>query len=201
MPITTEAELRAHYGEVSPTAQAKGIDHLDKHCINFIERSPFLILSTSDGVRADTSPKGDKPGFVHIVDGNLLIPDWPGNKRLDGMRNILSVPWVGTLFMVPNIRETLRVNGKASILIDEDVRKRFETRGKLPVAVLKIEPEEVFLHCSKAFIRSKLWETDTWPDRSVIPPLYVMIKDHANLDKLPYENAQAMEQAMEKTLY
>ena len=85
-------------------------------------------------------------------------------------------------------------------MIDDDVRKRFETRGKLPVAVLKVEPEEVFIHCSKAFMRSKLWEPDTWPDRSVIPPLYEMIKDHAKLD-MPWSNAQDMEDAMAKSLY
>ncbi|MGB7184561.1 MAG: pyridoxamine 5'-phosphate oxidase family protein [Burkholderiaceae bacterium] len=201
MPITTESELRAHYGEVSPVAQAKGITHLDKHCIAFIARSPFLILSTTDGVRLDASPKGDRPGFVRVVDGNLMIPDWPGNRRLDGMRNILTVPRVGTIFMVPNVSETLRVNGKASIHIDKDILEPFEFNGKLPVAVIKVEPEEVFLHCAKAFMRSKLWQADTWPERSVLPSMGEMLKDHAKLDAPPYASVQEMEARLRETLY
>jgi PPOX class probable FMN-dependent enzyme len=184
--ITDEAALRALYGPPSPRAAAKEIDRLDAHCLAFLARSPMLFMATSDGARADVSPKGDAPGFVQ-ADGarHVLIPDWPGNRRIDGLRNILGSPQVGLIFVIPGETWTLRINGTAEIRTDADLRARFETRGKLPITVLRVRTDEVFLHCAKAFMRSSLWAPDTWPGADERPHIGDMLKAHAQLDETP----------------
>ena len=179
-PVTTEAELRALMGTPSTGAINKEIRVLDAHCRAFIARSPFVLVATagSDG-RCDVSPKGDGPGFVLVVDDHhLLIPDRPGNKRFDGMRNVLNNPHVGLLFLLPGVEETLRVNGKAWIVRDEDLLARCEVRGKVPPLGLGVEVEEAFIHCAKAFKRSGLWEPAAWPDLSGLATPAQMLYDH-----------------------
>lgn len=186
MKIETEDDLAALYGPVHPLAAKKEIDHLDAHCRRWLELTPFILLATTDGTRLDVSPKGDAPGFVHVEDDkHLLIPDWPGNNRIDGLRNIIRDPQVALIAIIPNVRETMRINGRASIHDDEALRRPFETRGKLPITVMRVAVEEVFLHCPKAFMRSKLWEPDAWPERTAVPSLGEIIKDHAELDAVP----------------
>ena len=200
MPVQTVEELRALYGEVVGPAKTKQIDRLDEHCANFISMSPFLVLATSDGERQDASPKGDEPGFVRIsADGNLLIPDWPGNRRIDGLTNIINNPRAGVLFLIPGLRETLRVNGRASIHIERDMLELFERKGKHPISVLQVVPEEVFMHCAKAFMRSKLWQPDTWPEKDSLPRMIDIIKAHAGASS--YANQAAMEARLNATLY
>jgi len=184
MPIETEAQLRAIYGEPSERAVKKQLDHLDRHCRRFIALSPFLLVATSDGADLDVSPKGDRPGFVQVEsDAALLIPDWPGNSRIDGLRNILKHGQVGLIFLIPNVRETLRVNGPATIHDDADLLARFKTdKGRLPLTVLRVEAREVFLHCAKAFLRSGLWDKSTWPEREALPSMGEMIRDHTKTD-------------------
>jgi PPOX class probable FMN-dependent enzyme len=183
MPITTETRLREIYGPALPRALAKQIDHLDGHCRRFIAASPFVVMATSDGARLDVSPKGDRPGFVAVEDDRrLLIPDWPGNSRIDGMRNILAHPHVGLIFLIPTVRETLRVNGAASIHDDPELLEQCAHRGRLPLTVIRVAVEEVFLHCAKALLRSKLWQPETWPEARPVALMGEMIRDHGGLD-------------------
>jgi len=180
MPITSEARLREIYGPPLPRSLAKEMDHLDAHCRSFIAASPFLLVATSDGTRLDVSPKGDRPGFVVVEDDrHLLIPDWPGNSRIDGLRNILAHPQVGLIFLVPAVRETLRVNGSATIHDDPELLELCALNGRLPLTVLRLSVEEVFVHCAKSLLRSKLWQPETWPDSRPIPSMAAMIRDHA----------------------
>lgn len=200
MPITSLEQLRAHYGEPSEIARAKQIAALDAHCLTFIARSPFLVLATANGHQLDASPKGDRPGFVQVdAQGHLLIPDWPGNRRIDGLSNIVANPWVGVLFLIPNIRETLRVNGRATIHDESEYTRRFDHQGRHPITVLRVEPHEVFLHCAKAFIRSKLWQPDTWPDRADVPGMVEILKAHTR--QTAYASEAALEERLQTTLY
>jgi uncharacterized protein len=179
-PVTSEAELRELMGTPSAGAIAKDIGVLDAHCRAFIERAPFVLVATAgaDG-RCDVSPKGDAPGFVLVVDDrHLVIPDRPGNKRFDGMRNVLQNPHVGLIFLLPGVEETLRVNGSAWIVRDEDLLARCAARGKVPPLGLGVEVEEAFIHCAKAFKRSGLWEPAAWPALDGLASPARMLFDH-----------------------
>ena len=183
MPITTETRLREIYGQPKPRSLAKQIDYIDGHCRRFIATSPFLLMATSDGARLDVSPKGDRPGFVAVEDDrHLLIPDWPGNSRIDGMRNILAHPRVGLIFLIPTVRETLRINGTASIHDAPELLAGCVHQGRPPLTVIRVAVEEVFLHCAKALLRSKLWQPDVWPEARPVPSMGEMIRDHGGLD-------------------
>lgn len=201
MQYSNKEQLRALYGPAIPASLAKQIDHIDQHCRRFIELSPFLHIATSNGDQLDVSPKGDRPGFVHVLDDRtLLIPDWPGNSRIDGLFNIVQHGFAALIFMIPNVKETLRVNGPASIHDDAGWLDLCANQGKRPITVTKIEAKEVFLHCSKAFMRSKLWQPDTWPDRKQLPSAGQMIKDHTNSDE-PAGNDEEAEQRYRSALY
>ncbi|MCC7369720.1 MAG: pyridoxamine 5'-phosphate oxidase family protein [Chloroflexi bacterium] len=169
--ISTEAELRDLMGQASEGAIKKETTYLTPECIAYIERSPFVLLATSstDG-RCDVSPKGDPNGFVKVLDErHLVIPDRPGNKRFDGLRNLLENPQIGLIFLVPGRHETLRVNGRASITNDPDLLDSMKVQGKRPWFGIGVEVEECFLHCGKAFLRSQLWEPAAWPDLATVP--------------------------------
>lgn len=169
--VTSLDELRAMLGEPSELALRKQLDRLDEHCRTFIAKSPFALLATSDREgRLDVSPKGDPAGFALVLDDtHLVIPDRPGNKRLDGMRNILANPHIGLLFLVPGKDETLRINGRAWILRDAELLERMSVDGKRPQLAIGVEIEEVFFHCAKAFRRSGLWKPAQWPDIAALP--------------------------------
>ena len=170
--ISTETELRAAIGGLpNPLALAKDIGRLDEHCRAFIAHSPFVLLATSgaDG-RCDVSPKGDAPGFVQVLDEHrLAIPDRPGNKRLDGMQNLLTNPRIGLIFLVPGRDETLRVNGRAWITRDPEILSRSTVQGKAPLLSIGVEVEQCFYHCAKAFLRAKFWAPESWPARDSLP--------------------------------
>lgn len=158
--VTSARELRELIGEPTELARRKQLPGLDAHGREFIARSPFVLVATAgaDG-RCDVSPKGDAPGFVLVLDDRrLVIPDRPGNRRLDGMHNLLQNPHVGLIFLIPGREETLRVNGRAWITRDEALLERTAAMGKRPLLGIGVEAEEVFLHCAKAFKRSRLWE-------------------------------------------
>jgi PPOX class probable FMN-dependent enzyme len=177
--ILDEADLRGRFAAPGPLAVQKQLDHLDHNCRRFIALSPFLCLATArpDGL-ADNSPRGDTPGFVQVLDQRtLVIPDRPGNNRLDSQSNIVHTPNVGLLFFIPGVTETLRVNGRARITADPDLLAPFEVRGRLPKVAIVVTVVEAFLHCSKALIRSRLWEEDAKIDRKVLPSLGRMIAD------------------------
>jgi hypothetical protein len=161
-------------------ALAKEHGTLDVHCREFVARSPFLLLATSGATgQCDVSPKGDAPGFVLVLDERrLLIPDRPGNKRLDGMQNLLQNPHVGLIFLIPGVEETLRVNGRGWIVRDEDLLARCEAKGKVPTLGIGVEVEEAFIHCAKAFKRSGLWEPARWPALDGLASPAQMLYDH-----------------------
>ena len=175
---TTEA-LRALYGQPGERAVAKEQARLDEHTRAFIAHSPFLVLGTAgaDG-RCDVSPKGDAPGFVHVLDDqHLAIPDRLGNNRLDGLRNVVENPHVGLIFFIPGREDTLRVNGRATISREAALLDRLAVNGKPPQTVLVVEVEQAFMHCTRAFKRAGLWDHERWPDASSVPSMQRMIWD------------------------
>jgi PPOX class probable FMN-dependent enzyme len=179
--VASEQELRELVGAPGEIAIAKQIPALDEHCRTLIAHSPYVLLSTSDASgRCDVSPKGDAPGFVRVIDDvHLVIPDRPGNKRVDGMRNILANPHVGLLFLVPSRHETLRVNGRACILRDEPLLQSMAVDGRCPQLGIGVSVQEVFIHCGKASFRSHLWDPAHWPDVSEIASPGCMLLEHA----------------------
>jgi PPOX class probable FMN-dependent enzyme len=171
MDIVSERELRAVLGHPARRALDKQIDRLDEHCRNIVARSPFVVVSSADAAgRPDASPKGDAPGFVRVLDDrSLAIPDRPGNRRADTFRNVLANPRVGLLFLVPGRMETLRVNGRARITREPGLLQKMAVQGKAPLLALRVEVEEVFVHCGKCMLRSRLWEPASWPQVADLP--------------------------------
>ncbi len=177
--IETEEKLRKIYKHATGRATEKVLYRIENHCRQFLELSPFLVISSmgTDGI-ADVSPRGEKPGFVHIIDGTTVaIPDRPGNNRMDTFTNILSNPAVGLIFLIPGMDEVLRIQGDAEIRDDEDLMAKFEVNGKLPRAVLVVKIKQVYLHCAKAIMRAGLWQEDAKMDRSLMPSLGQMLKE------------------------
>lgn len=168
--VTSLDKLEELYGERMPTSIAKEIDHISDDYRKLIEASPFVTIATGCDEGFDCSPKGDAPGFVRVVDEKtLMIPDRPGNNRIDGFRNILRNPNIGLLFLIPGIGETMRVNGKARLSIDPALCERFAVNGKPARSVLIITVERAYFHCAKAIMRSKLWDPKTQVDRRSLP--------------------------------
>lgn len=178
--LKSEDELRRRFPVSVERAKLKVLSELDKHCADFIARSPFLCIGTSrpDGC-ADVSPRGDPPGFVHVADAHtLLIPDRPGNNRLDTMSNIMHNPKVGLIFFIPGLGETLRVNGDARIIDDEAELARFEFRRHIPKVAIAVNVQEAFVHCAKAIKRSRLWDEDAKMDPKTFARIGDIISDH-----------------------
>lgn len=202
MAIKDAAALKALYGDVHPLAERKALDHLDIHCRNFVANSPFMLLATSNGVDLDVSPKGDPAGSVVVEeDGRaFLLADRPGNNRIDGLINILKHPHVATIFLIPGVRETLRVNGRATIHDEPEVLDRCLINGRRPITVTRVEVDEAYLHCAKALIRSKLWDHENWPASRPVPTMSEMIGDHVG-KKLPFESEEKMVERYRPGLY
>ncbi len=162
--IGSVAELEAVVGRPIPRIAQKQRPTLDPIDVDWIARSPFLVLATSDAQgRCDASPKGDPPGLARVLDERTIaVPERPGNKRVDGYRNVLSNPHVGLIFLIPGRDDTLRVNGTARLVRDAPYFDAMRVRGHRPVLALEVEVQEVFFHCAKAFMRSGLWRPDTW---------------------------------------
>jgi uncharacterized protein len=176
--ITDEAALNALYGESSAGAIAKEVDHIHPHYRAMIEASPFMVLATSGPEGLDASPRGDPAGFVHVVDEKtLLIPDRRGNNRADSLRNIIRDDRVALLFLIPGVGETLRVNGRASISIAPELIARFPHRNTLPRSVIVVRAERVYFQCSKALVRSELWNPDKQISRKALPSTGTILAD------------------------
>lgn len=193
MHIDSLAALRQLYSEPKERAVRKEIAHLDTHCKSFISLSPFLVLATSDGSHnLDASPRGGEPGFVKVsACGDLLIPDSPGNNRLDSFSNILSVGKVGLLFMIPGVDETLRVNGSAILSTAAEDIAACANERRAPKVVIRVSVEAAYLHCAKAFMRSRLWEPGSALDRSALPSAGEMISDQTGI-RVPAETREEM---------
>ena len=177
--VTSREELRAIFGAPMERAVLKERASLDVHSRAFIASAPFVLIATSGAAgRCDVSPKGDAPGFVLVLDDHhLVVPDRPGNNRIDGFTNIVENPHVGMIFLIPGREDTLRVNGRASIVRDAEILDRLEVQGKRPKVAIGVEVEECFLHCAKAFKRSGLWERERWPDVAGLPSMARMLWD------------------------
>lgn len=165
--ITSVAQLRALISEPNAMVRKKLMTELDDLAIDFIKRSPFLVLATTDAEgNLDASPKGDHPGFVLVEDrSTLVIPDRKGNKLLFGLQNILANPHVAMVFMIPGTGETLRVNGIAELTTDPELLGKLGARGQAALLATRVTIHECFFHCAKAFIRSQLWRPETWGER------------------------------------
>jgi len=177
--LTTDQEIRDIVGVPAQRSVLKERPIIDAHFRAFIAHSPFLLMATAgaDG-RCDVSPKGDAPGFVQVLDERrLVVPDRLGNKRLDGMLNLLVNPHVGLIFMVPGREETLRVNGRAWITKDPELLEPCRAQGKLPLLAIGVEVEQCFLHCVKAFRRSRLWMHGEWPSADALPSMAQVLFD------------------------
>ena len=191
--LTDASQLRPLYKSPSALVQAKQIDRLDLHCRAFIARSPLVIVGSMHPERGmDVSPRGDAPGFVHVIDErHLAIPDRPGNNRLDTMENLLANPAIGLFFVIPGVEETLRVNGTARLAGTLALLDSMAVDGKSPKLAILVSVNEVFLHCAKALKRARLWADDYRIDRRELPTLGRMIVEQARPAGLSVDEAEA----------
>lgn len=200
--ISDPDALQTLYGVPSEASLMKEVDHVHPHYRAFIEAAPFVILATSGPDGLDASPRGDPAGFVTIADDKtLLIPDRRGNNRLDSLKNILADPRVALLFLVPGVGETLRVNGLARISIDPDLLARFSMADKPPRSVIVIDVKTVFFQCSRALLRSELWNPAKHIDRTTLPSAGRILADLSSgtFDGEAYD--QAAPARISQTLY
>ena len=197
--IDSVAALQAINGETPAKNLVKKITKLETHSRNFIAASPFLILATSGPDGCDASPRGDAPGFVKCLDDTtLLLPERPGNRIADSMRNIINNPEVGLLFMVPGMNDTLRVNGRAYITDHPEYLSQLAARNKTPKLAIMMDVAEIYFHCPKAYIRSSLWEPKTFMDRAKMPPLGRMILEQINGEPPTEELAGLVDKQLEE---
>ena len=196
MQITTLESLRSLYGQPRERSLKKQLSTLDAHARRFIELSPFVILASHGSLALpDASPRGGEPGFVRLKsdDGQtLLLPDSPGNNRLDTLENIVETGRLGLLFLIPGIDESLRVNGHATLSTDPDLLARFADTRRPPKLVIEIEVAEVYLHCAKALMRSALWDPAGRVERAVMPSMGEMLKDQIGGDAPAETQAQML---------
>jgi hypothetical protein len=184
MRLTSVEALRGIYRRPVGSPVDKVIHRLDAHCVDFVAKSPFFVLSSADadGV-CDGSPKGGPAGFVQVLDDKRLAwADFSGNNRLDSFQNLVANDSVALLFLIPGLDETLRVNGRAELVVDEELRERFAIAGKAARVVVVVTVEEAYIHCAKALRRAGLWSSETWPDRAELPSAACIVKDHAKID-------------------
>ncbi len=192
--IRSAEELAAIIGAPSGISLKKELKVLDEHMRRFIAHSPFVVISTHSAAgRCDASPRGDAPGFIQVVDDRtLLIPDRPGNKRVDSFRNILETGSIGLLFLVPGVGETLRVNGRAVMIRDEAWLTPLSAQGKRPLVAVAVAVEECFLQCAKALLRSKLWESNERPNLRSLPCAAEMLTDHVQMPEFDVAKMQTL---------
>lgn len=180
--VTSLEELRSDlYPDPVGLVWDKEIASLDHHCRDFLARSPFALLATSDAAgRCDVSPRGGPAGFVRVLaDDKLAFADLTGNRRIDSLRNVLENPQVGMLFVIPGLRETLRVNGRAHLTRDPAVLRACDVPGRTADLAVGVEVDTAFVHCAKALIRSQLWEPESWPAPAELPRPAAMLREHA----------------------
>ncbi|MEV4149991.1 MSMEG_1061 family FMN-dependent PPOX-type flavoprotein [Amycolatopsis sp. NPDC049691] len=189
LPRVTMDEVRARLGAPDEMIEAKIGDRIDRHARRFIAHSPFLTLATADANgRADCSPRGDYPGFVKVLDERTLaLPDRPGNKIADSFRNIAENDGVGLLFFVPGMRETLRVNGSAYVTDDPDVLARMRTEAKSPILAIVVDVAEVYFHCGRALIRSRLWDPASQALAAELPSVGEIAAEQMGADPVLFE--------------
>ncbi len=193
--ITTLDQLRSLYGEPGERALRKQLPQLDPHGQRFIALSPFCVVATGGdgGALLDASPRGGAPGFVKTPDAHtVLLPDSSGNNRLDTLSNLLVDPRIGLIFMIPGVDETLRINGTAQLREEAAFTDLFTAERQRSKLVIEVRVAEAYLHCSKAFMRSRLWHADAKVERAVLPTMGQMIHDQMGLATEPESQAQML---------
>lgn len=193
MPILSLEALRALYPPVGLRSAKKQLPALDVHCTRLVALSPLVVLASSDAaMEMDASPRGGQPGFVKVRDAHtLLIPDAPGNNRLDTLENIVQTGQVGLLFLVPGMDETLRVNGSALLSTDAADLALAADSTRTPKLVIRVTVKAAYLHCGKALMRSALWDAARHIDRATLPSMGEMMKDQIGGD-IPCETQAQM---------
>jgi PPOX class probable FMN-dependent enzyme len=188
-------QLREHYDEPMERAVRKDIGRLDDLCRRLIAAAPMLFVATfSEDGRCDVSPRGGPPGFVTVLDDrHLAIPDATGNRRLDTLENVVATGRAGVIFVIPGRDTTLRVNGRAAVSAEPGLLERLTPVGKPPRTAIVVEAEEVYAHCPKAFVRSKLWDPSTWPDPAGLPTSAEVSLAHQRDPELTLEQVEQRE--------
>jgi len=200
--VTTMEALEALYAEPYGPSLIKEIDHVNASYRRLIEAAPFFALATSGADGLDCSPRGDAPGFVRVLDEKtLLIPDRRGNNRIDSLRNLIHDPRVALLFLIPGVGETLRIIGRATISTDPDLARSFAVNGKEPRVVLVVAVERVFYQCTKAIIRSKLWDPATRVERSSLPSAGAILAEITDGKMGGPEHDRGQPERIKATLY
>ncbi len=201
--LKDRGELRSIYREPGDGPIKKELRRLDKHCRAFLEKTPFVLIGSQDAEgNADVTPKGDRPGFVAILDDTTIaIPDRPGNNRLDTLENLLVNPAIGLIFLIPGMNETLRINGRARITVDAALRERLAVDGKAPQSIIVVHVRSAYMHCAKAFMRSDLWNPKAWPPRADMPTLGEILKDQLALAEAASETDEWLADAYKKSMW
>ena len=181
--VTSEAELYAINGQPHEAIVGKHTSYLTPLLEEFIAKSPIFLIATADAEgNCDVSPKGDPAGIVRILDRRtIVIPDRPGNRRIDGHRNVLANPHIGLIFIIPNVDETLRINGRAFVTADPELLASMPVQNRVPKLAIVVEIDEAYMHCARAFLRSGLWQPETWPDPNTIPTLRAIMCEQKDL--------------------
>ena len=197
--LRTPDELRALYAPARERSLLKQLPALDAHALRFVALSPFVVVASGGVDGLDASPRGGAPGFVKAPDAHtLLIPDSPGNNRLDTLQNLLADPAIGLLFLVPGVDETLRVNGRAELRTDEDLREACRDERRVPALVIRVEVQACYLHCAKALMRSELWNPALHQPRSCMPSMGEMMRDQMADRVSPDTVFETQEQMLER---
>jgi PPOX class probable FMN-dependent enzyme len=200
--VMTIAELHAINGDPQPAILQKQTSYLTPLLEAFISAAPFFLIATSDADgNCDVSPKGDLPGIVKILDRRTIaIPDRLGNRRIDGHRNIIANPHIGLIFIIPNVDETVRLNGRAFITAEPELLASMTVQNRTPKLATIVEIDEVYMHCARAFLRSGLWKPEAWPDPDTIPTLGAIICEQKDLPP-PDESQGKRQEEYRATLY
>lgn len=177
-------ELRERVGNPHEAVIKKSVGIVDEQAERFIRQSPMLFLSTSNRVgQCDVSPRGDKPGFVHVANPHqIIIPDRPGNKRVDSLSNIIENPHVGLVFIIPGMEEVLRVNGQASVISGHPVLEELKLREQVPLLGIVVDVEECFIHCPRAIKQSGIWNKEEWPAKEQLPSSMDIFHAHLRIN-------------------
>ena len=193
--IESRETLRALFPAAKERSIRKQMDRLDRHCLRFIGLSPFVVLSSgSKEGHFDASPRGGEPGFVKAPDSaTLLIPDAPGNNRLDTLENIIATGRIGLLFLIPGVDETLRVNGRARLQDEITLIEKFKNEKRVPKLVIEVKVEAAYLHCAKALMRSRLWSAESRVERTTLPTMGQMLADQIGEPALAETQQQMVE--------
>jgi PPOX class probable FMN-dependent enzyme len=201
--VNSPEQLEAILGPPSELVRKKQLSRLDGHMRTFISLSPFVLLGTTDREgRCDVSPRGDAPGFIRVLEDDLLVlPERPGNRRADSLHNILERPQVGLLVLIPGRGEALRINGRACLVRDEILLAEMAVQGKTPQLAIAVVVEECFLHCARALLRANLWKPDQWGDHSSLACLAQILIDQTDYQGASVEALQAAYEESNKTLY